>query len=150
MSVHLYGINNLSKTLNSSGFNYTLNQENLDVLNNGLINYNNETSIKAAKLKSSEYLRNLFNILLCAFYVAAVLLSFLAYRKRWPKFILVLYIFLLISLPVIFIVDGFNAVYFLMYADLCEGVHGSIYENQTPIYNKGIGYLTSCFDKVNI
>jgi hypothetical protein len=44
--------------------------------------------------------------------------------------------------------EGLLASYFFIYSDLCDAVHGAIYENEFPIYNKGLGVLVSCFDAV--
>lgn len=150
VDVHLYAINNLSSTIAAQNVSYKFDADNLATLASGLNDYNNSTDTKLSAMTSSEYIRNLSNILFFIFYLIIIAFTFICYRKRWTKGILSLYIIALLSLPTIFIVEGYNANFFFVYADLCEGIYGAMYQSQTPIYDRGIGYLSSCFDSVSL
>jgi hypothetical protein len=112
------------------------------------MSYKNTTHKNTDKLYQRESLRELITLLVFFFYLGVLLLTFVGFFKRWPTLILTLSILLLISLPGLLIFEGYNSIFFLVYSDMCDAVHGAIYENQFPIYQRSLGYFASCFDIV--
>ncbi len=90
--------------------------------------------------------RNLISILIFVAYLIMIGLAFLGFIKRWPKFLLGLSISLMLSIPLLLLFEGMTATYYFVYSDMCESVHSAMYENQFPVYNKGMGYFASCFN----
>ncbi len=98
-----------------------------------------------AFLKSLENERNLTIIITFVFYLLIAALSLLGFRKRWPGFLLFLSIILLFTLPVLIAFGGLIASHYFIYADFCEDVYDAVYNNKFPVFDRRIGYLTSCF-----
>ncbi len=99
---------------------------------------------------SYENVRNMYTILFFIFYVLVFGLSIFAFLKRRSNWILAFSIILLFTLPFILLYTGLLGSYFFIYSDLCDSVYDAIYKNQIPIYGKGLGYLTSCYDIVRM
>ena len=141
-------IEGINKFIIESKLELQFNQDNIKKIISGIEKYNDDTKVKLNDLSHSENMRNMFDVFLFLFYILCIFICFVSYRKRWTNTILLFHVLTLCSLPIIFLIEGYDANFFFIYADLCEGVYGAMYQKETPIYNKGIGYLSNGFDQV--
>lgn len=148
VSIKLQAFSELNSIVVNQNIEYQLNQNNIKIIEEGLIKYDSDIEARMDSINHEENLRNMFDVFLFIFYIFCIITCFISYRKRWTKAILITYLLMLSSLPVIFLLEGYDANYFLIYSDLCEGVYGAMYQNENPLYNKGIGFLTNGFDSV--
>jgi uncharacterized membrane protein len=139
-----------TKTLIESTLNLTFDEDNIEILKNGLTKYKNTTVAKAKFIDRWEDTRNIYTIVLFVFFLFLYVFAFYGYLRRIPNLLLVVSIILLFSIPMIIFFEGLLASYFFVYSDLCDAVYGAMYQNEFPIYNKGLGVLISGFDGVNI
>lgn len=124
--------------------------ENFDYLQSGVERYYTSVKTTSSLFNVFEQIRNLYTVLLFVFYIIIFLLSLLAFFKNWPKWILAFSVILLFTIPMVILYTGFLGSYFFLYSDFCGSVYSAIHENEMPIYGKGLGYITSCFDIVKL
>ena len=122
-----------------------IDQENFDKFKLGILSYRNETQSSVGYLMQWENKRSLTTILIFLFYLSVCGMSFYAFFKRKPNFLLFLAMLLLFSIPLLLVFQGLLANYYFFYSDTCQAVHDAIYENQFPVKNDGLGYYVSCF-----
>jgi hypothetical protein len=115
-------------------------------LQSGINKFSNRTENRMNDFVTLENSRSLTTILIFAFYLIISGLAFFAFFKRKPNLLLFLAILLLFSIPLLLFFQGIVATYYFYYSDTCQAVHDTIYENQFPIDNYGLGYYVSCFD----
>lgn len=142
-----YAVNlkDLADTVKKSPKLPQFDEENLNVLYNGLVDYNNKTSTRTEDAQAWENKRSLIAILIFVFYLIVFILSLVAFFRRWPSFLLGLSLVLLFSLPALLFFEGITASYYFIYSDLCQSVHDAMYENKFPIADRGLGYFINCF-----
>lgn len=125
---------------------YKFDETNFKNLTDGVKMYQDNNKERMDFMDSFEGSRNLFNLLIFFFFLLIILISLLCFFKRWPVVLLVLSIVLLFTLPLILFFQGATASYYFVYSDFCDSIHDAMYENQFPVYNKGLGYFLSPFD----
>ena len=54
-------------------------------------------------------------------------------------------IILFFAIPGIIILEGYNAKFFFFYGDICDSVHGALYDNEFPVADQSLGYYYNCF-----
>ena len=99
------------------------------------------------KIKSDDNMRNLTIILLYVYYLIAIILSYLFFFLKWKVAEGILFIFLLFTIPAMFVVDGYNFKFFFYYSDLCGAVNGALYKNEFPVAGQSLGYYYNCFNR---
>jgi hypothetical protein len=137
-----------TKNLIESAIGIKFDKDNIETLSSGIERYKNTTIAKAKFIDKWEDSRNVYTIVLFIFYQFLYVIAIYGFLKRIPNVLLTISIILIFSLPMVIFFEGLLASYFFVYSDLCDAVHGAMYENEFPIYNKGIGVLVSSFDAV--
>lgn len=114
----------------------------------GIYLYSNLTNSFLEALQYHNNQKDLISIILLVFFIITILLyCFLAYKKLREVMDIVANV-VFFTIPILFVVTGLITVYFMIIFDFCNSVHSGIYKDHFPIYNKGVGKLTNCFDSV--
>lgn len=71
-------------------------------------------------------------------------LGFLFYFKNMVRSALAISLLILFTIPLIMFLQVINTNYFFLISDLCDSINQAIYENNMPIYGKGLGWLSHC------
>lgn len=99
---------------------------------------------------SKESTRNkiffILQLALCGFYIIPYILCIISYKKLAPRIIKASVIVALLIAPMICFLQFSNFSMFFNINDYCNMNYQSIYVGTKPVYNKGIGYLTNCFN----
>jgi hypothetical protein len=143
-NVYVPSIKNLTSQINLQVGG--IDTENSETLYSGMNAFVNRTEYRMNHFLTLENSRSLTTILIFLFYLTVSGLAFFAFFKRKPNLLLFLAILLLFSIPLLLFFQGIVATYYFYYSDTCQAVHDTIYENQFPIDNYGLGYYISCFD----
>jgi len=114
----------------------------------GLGLYRNDTNYYLDKFINIENKKNLFSILLFIIYSCMIILIFYLVMKKNREPVIYLSNIVFCTVPLLIIACGLISIYFFIYSDFCVSIHSAIYNDNFPIYNKGIGKMVSCFDKV--
>jgi hypothetical protein len=123
-----------------------IDANNLDNLNSRMTSYTLNSLTRLNNTLLFEKRRNSISVFIFLFYLFICALSFFGFFYRKSNLLLGLSIILLISLPLLVFFEGITASYYFFYADFCQSIHDSIYENKFPVADIGLGYLMSCFN----
>ena len=88
-------------------------------------------------------------ILMVCFTLVILLYCFLAYKKL-KNILDIISNIVFFTIPIIIAILGLITIYFMITFDFCNSIHSSIYKDHFPIYNKGVGKFSNCFDSVII
>jgi len=119
-------------------------EENFKEFSDLLTSEINESSANIDDMKKLEIIRNVLNILLFVYMLILIGLGFLFYYKKFRISAFVISILLLFTIPVIMFLEANNINYYFIITDMCDSINQSIYNNQIPIYGKGLGWITNC------
>ena len=78
-------------------------------------------------------------------YYFIAILAYLFFFLRFEKLECLISIILFFAIPSIIILEGYNAKFFFYYGDLCDSVHGALYDNEFPVADQSLGYYYNCF-----
>ncbi len=107
--------------------------------------YIKNTKERTQKILSDDSKRTSLTAFVFAAYYFLVLLAYIFFFLKIEMGELIVSIFLFFSLPSILILEGYNAKFFFYYGDLCDSVHGALYDNEFPVADQALGYYYNCF-----
>lgn len=122
-------------------------KELMDSFESNMANYVKVTNEHTDKIKNDDNNRNITIILLYVYYLIIMILSYVFFFLKWKIAEGVLFIFILFTVPAMFIVDGYNFKFFFYYSDLCGAINGALYSDEFPVAGQSLGYYYNCFDR---
>lgn len=138
----------------SSDLKLTANSEDLEsifrTLTGGLQEYQEKTDQNIDVFLDIEEKKNMFSVVFFIFYILIIILVVALIIKKYKEPVIYISNIVLLTVPVLIVLSGIVSIYFFIYTDFCYSVHTAIYEDNFPIYNKGIGKIVSCFNSVNL
>ena len=106
---------------------YNISESITKDLNDGLNNYKSQKNSHYQRLEKTSNILFSINWTLISIYFAVTITTFYAFFKRNSKLILFFSFLVLITLPLICILNGFYMTYFFQLGDFCEAIYNSIY-----------------------
>lgn len=106
--------------------------------------YSNDIISKAIRDESN---RDIVANLFCYIYLVMLIISIVAFWRRWKKVCLVLSLITFLTISTLIIIEGYNAKFYFNSNNICSSVYASMYQNQFPVTGTQIGYYFNCFDK---
>jgi len=107
--------------------------------------YIKNTKKRTRQILDDDSKRTIITGLVFAGYYFIVILAYLFFFLRFEKLECLISIILFLAIPGIIILEGYNAKFFFYYGDLCDSVHGAIYDNEFPVADQSLGYYYNCF-----
>ena len=120
------------------------------VLARGLKDYQAKTDSNIDVFLEIEGKKNMFSVSFFIFYILIIIVVFALIVKKYKEPVIYISNIVLLTIPILIVVSGIISIYFFIYTDFCYSIHSAIYENNFPVYNKGVGKIVSCFNSVNI
>lgn len=114
---------------------------------NGIDNYVTIANNRTNEAISSENMRNTATILIFTAYLIVIVLVFLSFFMKWQSVLALLAILVLFSISGMLVFEGYITKYYFYYSDMCGKVYTSMYENEFPVANQGIGYYINCLER---
>lgn len=119
-----------------------------DNLNDGVVKYAKDTLYYTEVMEYHLNVKNIISIVMIIFFILVILLYGVFFWKKMREPMDFLSYILFVTIPAFMFITAFISIYFMITFDFCNSIHSSIYEGNFPIYNKGIGKLSNCFDRV--
>ena len=120
----------------------------MNTLKKGIKSYTNSTTHYSDLFRSHEGTKDTISIVMVIFFIVIIVLyCFLTFKKLKEPMDFISNI-TFVTIPMFLGFTGVIAIYFMITFDFCNSIHSSIYKDQRPIYNKGVGKLFNCFDSV--
>ena len=107
--------------------------------------YIQNTKDRTRKILSDDSKRTKITAFVFAAYYFLILLAYIFFFLKIEIGECIISIFLFFSIPSILILEGYNAKFFFYYGDLCDSVHGALYDNEFPVADQALGYYYNCF-----
>ena len=107
--------------------------------------YVSNTKSRTQKILDDDSKRTKITGFVFAGYYVLVILAYLFFFLKIEIMECIVSIILFFAVPSIIILEGYNAKFFFYYGDLCDSVHGAIYDNEVPVADQSLGYYYNCF-----
>ena len=107
--------------------------------------YIKNTKERTQQILSDDSKRTSITAFVFAAYYFLVILAYVFFFLKIEIGECIVSVFLFFSLPSILILEGYNAKFFFYYGDLCDSVHGALYDNEFPVADQSLGYYYNCF-----
>ena len=107
--------------------------------------YIKNTKERTQQILSDDSKRTKITAFVFAAYYFLVLLAYIFFFLKIEIGECIVSIFLFFAVPSILILEGYNAKFFFYYGDLCDSVHGALYDNEFPVADQALGYYYNCF-----
>ena len=107
--------------------------------------YIKNTKKRTRQILDDDSKRTIITALVFVGYYLIAILAYLFFFLRFEKLECLISIILFFAIPSIIILEGYNAKFFFYYGDLCDSVHGALYENEFPVADQSLGYYYNCF-----
>lgn len=109
-----------------------------------------DTWIKNTKTRTEEILeddstRHTIIIILYIYYWIIIILGLVIFLLKIENLQILMTIIMFLSVPALFALDGYNAKFFIYYADFCKSVNSALYQNELPVADQSLGYYYNCF-----
>jgi hypothetical protein len=121
---------------------------NVTLIVQGLEKYSNITTQVINITSNLENIRFYVTILIILFYFTLFGLIIFAFLKWKHNFLMCLFFIMLFSISGIILFSGLTTTYYYIYADMCDDVHSSIFEDKLPVKGNGLGWGIYCFDSI--
>ena len=108
-------------------------------------NYIENTKKRTRQILDDDSKRTGITAFVFAGYYFIAILAYLFFFLRFEKLECLISIILFFAIPSIIILEGYNAKFFFYYGDLCDSVHGALYDNEFPVADQSLGYYYNCF-----
>lgn len=125
-------------------------KEAFETFSNGIESYKNITTKNTNIFKSKENIKDTINYIMIGFFSILIILFFIFFWKKIRGPIDFISNIVFVTIPLVLVITGILIIGFMIAFDFCNSIHASIYENDFPIYGKGLGKLFNCFDSVII
>lgn len=116
----------------------------------GLKDYQEKTETNIDIFLEIEEKKNTFSVFFFIFYILIIVLVLALILKKFKEPVIFISNIVLVTIPILIVLSGIVSIYFFIYTDFCYSIHSAIYEDNFPVYNKGIGKIVSCFNSVFI
>jgi hypothetical protein len=116
----------------------------------GLKDYQDKTDTNIDVFLEIEEKKNLFSVFFFIFYILIIVLILALIFKKFKEPVIYISNIVLLTIPILIVLSGIVSIYFFIYTDFCYSIHSAIYEDNFPVYDKGIGKIVSCFNSVFI
>ena len=107
--------------------------------------YISNTKKRTQQILDDDSKRTKITAFVFAGYYVLVILAYLFFFLKIEIMECIISIILFFAIPGIIILEGYNAKFFFFYGDICDSVHGALYDNEFPVADQSLGYYYNCF-----
>ena len=108
-------------------------------------NYIKNTRDRTQQILDDDSKRTKLTAIAFGSYYFFIILAYLFFCVRLEKMECLISVILFFAIPGVIVLEGYNAKFFFFYGDICDSVHGALYENQFPVADRSLGYYYNCF-----